>query len=334
MDSLQAVHEAQEQKQRTAFQELEAERRSAQAERDALQDRLEGEWLRFCRRTDQHVASLSEGMKGRAPMLGRRRTALYSVVTPIMMGRVLTKQEHVLASKHREKSYQYMSDVCSKLGKIHLPCVLRPPASDKKELALYDTRALLATMNSTLKAAVLVGVNDSIVRAQRYRAVYDKITRDILAHRRLKRKSIISKLRAAVQLNEITGCIKAYTGFRRMKRINGGFTSATCSLKEVQEGTKIIWEACTKRLDIHATRDGHGVSLRRSVEMEVLRFLQTEPSKAQLIGGDGKALTKTPATFKTLTVVYKCAPTTVKFFMRLWLQKFVPTVGSHSLGRV
>jgi hypothetical protein len=35
-DSLQAVHEAQQQKQRTAFQELEAECRSAQAERDAL----------------------------------------------------------------------------------------------------------------------------------------------------------------------------------------------------------------------------------------------------------------------------------------------------------
>ena len=35
MDSLQAVHEAQQQKQRTAFQELEAECRSAQAERDA-----------------------------------------------------------------------------------------------------------------------------------------------------------------------------------------------------------------------------------------------------------------------------------------------------------
>ena len=34
------------------------------------------------------------------------------------------------------------------------------------------------------------------------------------------------------------------------------------------------------------------------------------------------------------SVVYKCAPTAVKFFMRLWLQKFVPTVGSHSLGRV
>ncbi len=37
----------------------------------------------------------------------------------------------------------------------------------------------------------------------------------------MKRKSIISKLRAAVQLNEITGSFKAFTGFRRMERQNG-----------------------------------------------------------------------------------------------------------------
>jgi hypothetical protein len=194
-----------------------------------------------------------------------------------------------------------MSDVCAKLGEIHLPCVPRPPASDTKARAQYDTRALLASMNSTRKAAVLVGVNDRIVRAQQYRYVYDKITREIRARKRLKRRSIISKLRAAVQLNEITGSIKAYTGFRRMERINGGTPSATCSKQEVQEGTKIIWEACTEKLNIYGTRDGHGVSLRSSVEMEVLRFLQTEPSKAPRMDRDGKAHTKTPATFETRT---------------------------------
>jgi hypothetical protein len=134
-----------------------------------------------------------------------------------------------------------MSNVCAKLGEIHLPCVPRLQASDKKERARYDTRALLAAMNSTRKATVLVGVNDCIVRAQRYRSVYDKITRDIRERRRLKRKLIVSKLRAAVQLIKITGCIKAYTGFRRMERINGGVMSATCTIDEVQEGTEIIF---------------------------------------------------------------------------------------------
>ena len=33
-------------------------------------------------------------------------------------------------------------------------------------------------------------------------------------------------------------------------------------------------------------------------------------------------------------VVIECAPTAVKIIYRLWLQKFVPTVSSHSLARV
>ncbi len=57
-------------------------------------------------------------------------------------------------------------------------------------------------------------------------------------------------------------------------------------MKEVLEGTKVIREACTKGLNIYATRDGHGVSLRSSVEMEVLRFLETKSSKAQRMDSD------------------------------------------------
>ena len=299
MDALRFQHEEQRRQQRKAFQELEEECRSAQAERDALQDRFVGEWRRFCGRADQHVASLSAVMsKGRA-MRGRRPHASHRVVTPV--GRVLTSQERKLASRRREISDPYMSNVCAKLGEIHLPCVPRPPASDTKARTAYDMRALLAAMNSTRKAAVLAGVNDRIVRAQRYRSVYDKITREIRARKRLKRQSIISKLRAAVQLNEITGSFKAFTGFRRMERQNSGAPSANCSLDEVREGTKIIWEACTEKLNIYATRDGHGVSMRSTVEVEVLRYLQTESSKAPRMDSNGKAYTKTPATFENRT---------------------------------
>ena len=52
-------------------QELEEECRSAQAERDALQNRFLGEWRRFGGRADQHVASLSAVIKGRAMRGGR-----------------------------------------------------------------------------------------------------------------------------------------------------------------------------------------------------------------------------------------------------------------------
>ena len=194
-----------------------------------------------------------------------------------------------------------MSDVCSKLGEIHLPCVPRPPAGDKKARAEYDMRALLAAMNSTRKAAVLAGVNDRIVRAQQYRSVFDKITRQIRTRKRMKRSSVISKLRAAVQLNEITGSFKAFTGFRQMERQNGGDPSATCSLPEVREGTKIIWEACTENLSMYGTRDGHGVSIRSTVEVEVLRILQSQLSKAPRIDSAGKPYTKIPATFEKRT---------------------------------
>jgi len=72
----------------------------------------------------------------------------------------------------------------------------------------------------------------------RYRRVYDKITREIRARKRLQRKSIIARLRAAVQLNEITGSVRALTGFRRMEKQNSGEVSGTCSLLETREGTK------------------------------------------------------------------------------------------------
>ncbi len=96
------------------------------------------------------------------------------------------------------------ADTCATLGRIHLPCVPRPLADDPQAQARYDAQALLASINSTRHAAILCGVNDCISRAILYRRVYDKITREIRARKRLQRKSIIARLRAAVQLNEIT----------------------------------------------------------------------------------------------------------------------------------
>ena len=143
-----------------------------------------------------------------------------------------------MACKRRVVSDPYMSDTCATLGRIHLPCVPRPLADDQQAQARYDAQALLASMNSTRKAAILWGVNDSILRAMRYRRVYDKINREIRARKRLQRKSIIARLRAAVQLNEITGSVRALTGFRRMEKQNSGEVSGTCSLLETREGTK------------------------------------------------------------------------------------------------
>ena len=182
VDALRFQHEEQRLQQLEAFQELEEKYKSARGERDALQDRFEGEWRRFGERADQHVASLRGMIQGRTTTRGRRLHASHSMATPV--GRVLSAQERALASRRREISNPYMSSVCAKLGEIHLPCVQRPPASDDKARSQYDMRALLAAMDSTRKAAVLAEVNDRIVRAQQYRSVFDKITSQIRARKR------------------------------------------------------------------------------------------------------------------------------------------------------
>jgi hypothetical protein len=90
-----------------------------------------------------------------------------------------------------------------------------------------------------------------------------------------------------------------------MERDNSGQVSATCNLEEVREGTKIIWERCCEDLDIHATRDGHAVSLRQTLEMELLRYLQTGSSRAPRTNSEGKERTKTPAVIEKRTVSKK-----------------------------
>ena len=135
------------------------------------------------------------------------------------------------------------------------------------EEARYDARALLAVMNSTRKAAILRSLNNHIARAQQYVRVFDKIMRAVAEKKRIKRRSTLSKLKAAVTLNGITGSVKAFTAFRRMERENGGTASANCSLKEAREGTSIIWESCQADLTIYATRDGHALSARNTLEV-------------------------------------------------------------------
>jgi hypothetical protein len=147
-------------------------------------------------------------------------------------------------------------------------------------------------MKSTGEAAVLHALNNRIARAHQYRCVYDKVMRAVAEAKRIKRRSTLSKLKAAVLINGITGGYKALLGFRRLERDNGGSTAANCSLKEINEGTGIIWEACQADLTIYATRDGHAVSLRNTVEVEMLRILQTAKSKAPRKTADGKERAK------------------------------------------
>ena len=169
-DSLRAVHEKARLQQRQAFRELEEEGRGVRAERDRLQDCFVEEWKHFGGRAEENVSMLGVVMarhnrRFAASCQADTRTTLkrHRVKTPI--GRVLTYQERAMACKRRVVSDPYMSDTCATLGRIHLPCVPRPLADDPQAQARYDAQALLASMNSTRKAAILWGVNDRISRA-------------------------------------------------------------------------------------------------------------------------------------------------------------------------
>jgi hypothetical protein len=194
--------------------------------------------------------------------------------------------------RRRLKSDPYLDDACRMIGRIHCPGVPRPPKTEPQMRARYDARALLAAMKSTGKAAMLHSLSNRIARAQQYRSVYDKVMRAVAEAKRIKRRSTLSKLKAAVMLNGITGGYRAFLGFRRLERDNGQTASANCSLAEVNEGTGLIWEACQADLTIYATMDGHAVSMRNTVEVEVLRYLQTARSKAPRKTADGKERAK------------------------------------------
>jgi hypothetical protein len=132
-------------------------------------------------------------------------------------------------------------------------------------------------------------------------SVYRKIMRAVAEKKRVKRKSTLSKLKAAVTLNGITGSVKAFTAFRRLEKENGWSTSANCSLNEAREGTNIIWESCQADLTIYATRDGHALSVRNTLEIELLRYLQSDRSKAPRKTADGKERARPVSAFEHRT---------------------------------
>ena len=50
-------------------------------------------------------------------------------------------------------------------------------------------------------------------------------------------------------------------------------------MAEAGEGAEIVWERVQGDLDIYIVQDGHGVSLRKVLEMEILDYEQGEPTK-------------------------------------------------------
>jgi hypothetical protein len=84
---------------------------------------------------------------------------------------------------------------------------------------------------------------------------------------------------AAVTLRATGGTIRGLAAFRRLERKSSGNISGVANVGEVGEGSEIVWEHVKGDLDIYITQDGHGVSLRKVLEAEILNYEQGEPSK-------------------------------------------------------
>ncbi len=171
---------------------------AAHAAKEGLEGRFIEEWARFAPSFEAGLAGLGAKVRSRVPCpdLQRGSAAVkrrFGHATA--MGRVLTAAERLVASKRRTTSDLYLSDACAKLCRIHLPYLPRPQASDKQALARYYSRALLASMNSTRKAALLSGLNYRISRAQQNARMYQKVMQSVKASHRAQRKTTFSKIR-------------------------------------------------------------------------------------------------------------------------------------------
>jgi hypothetical protein len=165
----------------------------AEAQRTAFIEELAQNRRASAARLEEHVASMSKVTKRwtfgvRMPSRAKNGTVIRHSdpsnalrTTASLVNRALS--DRIGSFRRRLKSDPYLNDACKMIGRIHCPGVPRPPATEPRERARYDARALLAAMKSTGKAAVLYALRGRIARAQQYRSVYDKVMRGIARRR-------------------------------------------------------------------------------------------------------------------------------------------------------
>ena len=163
-------------------------------------------------------------------------------------------------------------------------------------------QVILASADSSLKAGMLRTLKARIDRIVHYTSVYDAVMRRHRKEVRTRRKSTYAKIMAAVTLRATGGTIRGLAAFRRLERKSSGNVSGVASVAEAGEGSEIVWEHVKGDLDIYITQDGHGVSLRRALEAEILNYEQGEPTKkARVTKGGRKVAPKVGITEMKLT---------------------------------
>jgi len=147
---------------------------------------------------------------------------------------------------------------------------------------------IFASADSSLKAGMLRTLKARIDRIVHYSSVYDAVMRRHRREVRSRRKSTYAKIMAAVTLRATGGTIRGLAAFRRLERKSSGCVSGVANVGEAGEGSEIVWEHVKGDLDIYITQDGHGVSLRRVLEAEILNYEQGEPTKKARVTPAGR----------------------------------------------
>ncbi len=193
------------------------------------------------------------------------------------------------AMRRRDKTLQLLNDFVARAGPVHLPSVACPPESDTKAHNDYKAKVcvcvcvcvraqsrphagvgaqvILASADSFLKAGML----DSIVH---YSSVYDAAMRRHRKEVQSRSKSTYAKIMAAVTLRATGGTIRGLAAFHRLERKSSGCVSAVATVGEAGEGSEIVCGHVKGDLDIYITQDGHGMSLRKVLEAEILNYEQ------------------------------------------------------------
>jgi hypothetical protein len=183
---------------------------------------------------EEYVAAVDEVSRGWAfgvKMQGRKRSGavqrhedLSGTLKTGSMDVNRALYSRVQSCRRRKHSDPFWDDTCDRIGRIYYPGVKRPQEQDARGQARYDARALLAAMDSTHNLARQPSCAPSTIASlapsngQQYVRVYDKIMCTVAEKNRFKQKSTLSKLKAAIMLNGITGSVKAFMAFRRLER--------------------------------------------------------------------------------------------------------------------
>ena len=174
---------------------------------------------------------------------------------------------------------------------------------------------ILASADSSLKAGMLRTLKARIDRIVHYSSVYDAVMRRHRREVRSRRKSTYAKIMAAVTLRATGGTIRSLAAFRRLERKSSSCVSGVATVGEAGEGSEIVWGHVKGDLDIYITQDGHGVSLRKVLEAEILNYEQGEPTKKAHVTPAGRkvapkvAITETKHTASVLAAMGGTAET-------------------------